>query len=126
MNSNDDGPNWSATYWVLLANQLVAVAMLVFLASVMLAESYRAGEAAMFELPAMSLLFFKIGPTGLILSGAVSAAVSLAAMAFRRRFASIAVASISFLWWVSFVAVAIYSAFAPLCEEIHRRWPPGS
>ena len=38
--------NWSRTYWAVLINQLLVVAMLTFVATGLLRESYRASAAA--------------------------------------------------------------------------------
>lgn len=120
----DEQNNWSRGYWVLIVNQMLVVGLVSLLGAAMLGEAYRACEAASLELPGFTAWYYSIGPTGLLLAGAGSIAVSLAAMGLRRRVSGIVVVTVSFVSGIIFLAGGTFSSIAPLLLAIRNMLPP--
>ena len=84
MSANQHFLNWSSTYWVMLANQLIIMPILVLLATALVGESYRACHAAELDFPRITRWYFvTIGPSGLVWSGVLSVAIALATVGIR-------------------------------------------
>lgn len=116
--------NWSKCYWGLIVNQVLVVGLVSLLGAAMLGEAHRACEAASLELPGFTEWYYSIGPLGLLLAGAVSIAVSLAAVGLRRRIGGIVVVTVSFVSSIVFLAGGVFSSIAPLLVAIRNMLPP--
>jgi hypothetical protein len=106
--------DWSRAYWVVVINQLLALAGLTTIISALVRNSMGVCEPRHLALPAITINVFQLGPTGVqIVVGMCGLSLLLLAL-FRKHWIGVVAATVIFLATLVFLVFAMIAAILPL------------